>query len=348
MSKPAVVNLSLGGHADAHDGTDPLSQIINDECGPGKIVCCAAGNEGNDNIHAQKNVSKNSVGSIRFVVPLVTPGPDTPRWVALNGWYSGTDSISVSIKSPSGFNTPFQTVVTAGDPAKIYDAMDGKITISTPPPDPLNGDHNFFVFLEPHGLSPSPIDGTWKLLLRGDNISNGRVDIWILDGSESKVSVFTGTSVKDSLKIGSPGCSSGSITVASYTTKNKWTDIDGNNREIAFDMNSISDFSSEGPLRNESQKPDIAAPGAMICSALSADSTLERGYMVSSKLRMMAGTSMATPFISGIVALLLQRDKNLDPNGIKSLLKNNGRIPGKPQGTFDSKWGYGLIGMAGL
>ena len=345
MSKPVVVNLSLGGHADAHDGSDPLSQIINDECGPGKLVCCAAGNEGNDNIHAQQNLAQNSIRSIRFIVPQV---PDPFRWIGLNGWYAGNDSIGVSIKSPSGFSTPFQTVISSGDPAMIYDGIDGKVTISTPPPDPLNGDHNFFVFLEPHGISSSPLDGTWKLVLRGDTITSGRIDIWILDSSESKVSVFTGASVDDSLKIGSPGCASQSITVASYTTKNKWTDVDAITREIAFDFNSISEFSSEGPLRSGSQKPDIAAPGAFICSALSADSALERPYMISSKLRMMAGTSMATPFVSGIIALLLERNRNLDPSGLKSLLRNNASIPGRPQGTFDAKWGFGLINMAGI
>jgi hypothetical protein len=31
LNRPAVVNLSLGGHADAHDGTDSLSQIIDGE-----------------------------------------------------------------------------------------------------------------------------------------------------------------------------------------------------------------------------------------------------------------------------------------------------------------------------
>jgi len=48
MGRPAVINLSLGGHDDAHDGSDSLSQIIDGESGPGRIVCCAAGNEGDD------------------------------------------------------------------------------------------------------------------------------------------------------------------------------------------------------------------------------------------------------------------------------------------------------------
>lgn len=343
MSKPAVVNLSLGGHADAHDGSDPLSRIIDTESGPGKIVCCAAGNEGNDNIHAQTKVAKNSTKSVRFVVPTSTSG--AARWVGLNGWYSGSDKIAISVKSPSGFSTPFQSTISDGDPARVFDLSDGKITVSTPPPDPSNGDHNFFVVLEPHGFLSSPIDGTWKLLLQGETISNGQVDIWILDNSESQVSLFTGTSVRDTTKIGSPGCSTSAITVASYTTKTHWQDSDGEDVSIAFQLNDISEFSSEGPLRNESEKPDISAPGAFICSALSADSPLDRKMKISQGLRMMAGTSMATPFITGIVSLLLERDSHLDPSGVKSILKNVGRIPGKTQNTFDAKWGFGLIDM---
>jgi len=57
LGRPVVMNLSLGGHADAHDGSDPLSEIIDSESGPGCIICCAAGNEGNDDIHAQGYVA---------------------------------------------------------------------------------------------------------------------------------------------------------------------------------------------------------------------------------------------------------------------------------------------------
>ena len=48
---PAVINLSIGGHDDAHDGSDLLCQVIDEASGPGRIVRCAAGNEGDDNIH---------------------------------------------------------------------------------------------------------------------------------------------------------------------------------------------------------------------------------------------------------------------------------------------------------
>jgi hypothetical protein len=55
---------------------------------------------------------------------------------------------------------------------------------------------------------------------------------------------------------------------------------------------------------------------------------------------------MATPFITGIVALLLERDNNLDPNGVKSILRANAHIPGQPQNSFDTQWGHGLIDMS--
>jgi subtilisin family serine protease len=42
---PCVINLSLGGHSDAHDGSDDLSRIIDEQSGTGRIVCCAAGKE---------------------------------------------------------------------------------------------------------------------------------------------------------------------------------------------------------------------------------------------------------------------------------------------------------------
>jgi subtilisin family serine protease len=185
--------------------------------------------------------------------------------------------------------------------------------------------------------------GTWRLRLRGAEVNNGQVDVWALDNSQRLDVVFIARSVQDTMKIGSPGAAARAITVVSYNTKNNWYDRDGNEQKMGIELDEISDFSSEGPLRNGGHKPDVAAPGAMIASALSADSTVSPAYVVAPNYRVMAGTSMAAPFVTGLVALLLERDPQLDPETVKTRLRESSQIPGQPAGTFDSKWGYGLI-----
>jgi subtilisin family serine protease len=128
----------------------------------------------------------------------------------------------------------------------------------------------------------------------------------------------------------------------------QWKDIDGADRAVGLKLDGISDFSSEGPLRDGTPKPDVAAPGAMIVSALSADSSPSRAEMVNAKFLVEAGTSMASPFIAGLVALLLERDPSLEPDVLKELLRENSVIPRKTAGTFDKKWGFGLIDATNL
>ncbi|HWP46583.1 MAG TPA: S8 family peptidase [Candidatus Limnocylindrales bacterium] len=342
LGRAAVVNLSLGGHYDAHDGSDSLSQIIDMESGEGRIVCCAAGNEGNDNIHAQGVIPAGTLRTVRFRVPT-----GTVHMAALNGWYSGANSLEVSLRTPGKFVTPFQGVISSGSYVKTYPLPDARIRIATPGPDPANGDHNFFIEMgAPPGL---PVKGgIWQLRVRNISATDARLDIWTLDDQISPEVVFTGASVKDSMKIGSPGAAASAITVASYTTKVQWTDIDGHVRTVGLVLDDISDFSSEGPLRNGKQKPDVTAPGAMIVSCLSADSQPSRAEMVNPNFLVMAGTSMATPFIAGIVALLLERDPKLGPQDVKTLLRAHSLIPGQPAGIFDPKWGFGLIDALGL
>ncbi|BAY14564.1 peptidase S8/S53 [Anabaenopsis circularis NIES-21] len=340
LGRPAVVNLSLGGHADAHDGSDSLSKVIDAETGPGRIVCCAAGNEGNDNIHGQATITSGRMKGMRFNVPLNQVGI-----VWLNAWYSKDNQLEVSLRSPNGFVTPFQKIITNGNPTLDHQLPDARVQIVTPGPDAANGDYNFFVQIRGNG--PSPVmGGIWQLRVRNTSSNDTRLDVWTLDDTSSVF--FTGTSVKDSLKIGAPGCADSAITVAAYTTKVKYTDIDNQVREMGLEPNCISEFSSEGPLRNDAQKPDVAAPGAMIVSALSSNANADRSMTINSKFLAMAGTSMATPFVTGLVALLLQRDRNLDPQAIKELFRKNSSIPGKPSGTFDHKWGYGLINTENL
>jgi subtilisin family serine protease len=171
-------------------------------------------------------------------------------------------------------------------------------------------------------------------------VTNGTVDVWSIDQT---VAQFTGRTVVDSMKVGSPGAATGAVTVASYTTKVQWEDMFGQPHQSGLELDDISDFSSEGPRRDGVEKPEVAAPGAMIAAALSVHSGVAPRVLVDDRHTIKAGTSMATPFVSGLVALLLERDPQLDPEGVKELLRCNSAMPGQTAGTYHPKWGYGLI-----
>ena len=338
LHQPAVVNLSLGGHWDAHDGSDPMAQIVTSESGPGRIVCCAAGNEGNDNIHGQTTIAPNQTGTMRFKVP-----SNAVHEGILNGWYSGAAALEISVRSPGGFVTTPQPVITSGSPTRSYNLPDALVRVTTPRPDPANGDLHFLVQVSGALPGTNAKGGTWQLIARNTSAISARLDVWALDDKNGKEITFTGDSKQDAVKIGSPGCAAAAITVAAFTTRKQWRDIDGIQRTVGLSQGEISDFSSEGPLRSNAQKPDVTAPGAMIASALSRDSAPKRSFMIDSRFLVEAGTSMATPFVAGIVALLLQRNPQLDPASVKNLLRAASKIPNKAAGTFHPKWGFGLI-----
>lgn len=252
------------------------------------------------------------------------------------------------MQGPSGITTHFQKIIASGNPAKTYNIPDGKVQIVTPGPDPANGDHNFLVVIDARPTVTTVATGVWRLRLKAKAITKGTVDIWTLDNGERLDVLFTGTSVAPSMKIGSPGTAASAVTVASFTTKITWKDLAGDTLTGGTAVNVLSDFSSNGPLRNGSQKPDVTAPGAWLASCLSADSSVDPEFVVAPFIRMMQGTSMATPFIAGLVALLLERKKSLDPADVKTLLRNHSVIPGGTAGSFSTEWGFGLIEAAGL
>jgi len=108
--------------------------------------------------------------------------------------------------------------------------------------------------------------------------------------------------------------------------------------------NSLSRFSSVGPSKDGLMKPDMSAPGEAIYSAVAnADDAYGR----------MSGTSMATPHVSGVTALLLSINRNMTftqvrqalIDGCDSGIRGRGdECGGRDDGTLPNHFfGHGVI-----
>lgn len=82
----------------------------------------------------------------------------------------------------------------------------------------------------------------------------------------------------------------------------------------------MSDFSSYGMSAELEFKPDIAAPGGSIFSSVPHHLSGETGYDIK------GGTSMASPHVAGIVALLLEADPTLKAKDVRTLLMNTASL----------------------
>jgi minor extracellular serine protease Vpr len=102
-------------------------------------------------------------------------------------------------------------------------------------------------------------------------------------------------------------------------------------------MSGMASFSSGGPRNGDSiLKPDISAPGSPIISTLVGSGNLQES---------LSGTSMATPHIAGIAALVQQAHPKWKPKDIKAAIINSGD-PSVIAGYLTHTAGSGFVNAA--
>ncbi len=349
LGEPAVINLSLGGHFGPHDGSSLYEQGLSNLTGEGKIIVAAAGNEGGDRIHLGYETSGTSYNDAFETFIDLEAGTS----LAISDmWYdSGNISVGLAAYDTGTLNLiGYTNAVIPGQ--KIEDVefniggtVYGYVTVdATGTNNPNNGSNEVFIAIDGHNGQVNITNVFWTVYTFG----TGAFDAWLVRGgafSDYSSSWFKPGDNNSS--VGQPGTAEKVICVGAYCTKDHWVDIDGITRYQSGNpvIGEISWFSSLGPSRDGRLKPDISAPGEAILAALSEDvTTVQReNILLGGKHQKMQGTSMASPHVTGSVALLLEKDPTLNYDETVALLKDNAKRDAFTGNTPGNIYGYGKL-----
>jgi subtilisin family serine protease len=304
--KPISINISLGTNGGAHDGSGGVSRWLDAVLATaGRSICVAAGNAGQEAGATPSDIGW-IMGRIHSSGQIQARGLDVElEWTVVGNsivdvseneleiWYGPQDRIAVQVKPPSGTEwitvRPLEFVqnrrLPSGTILSIYNELYH----------PTNGCNYAAIYLSPdfensHGIEA----GVWRVRLRGEEIRDGRFHCWIERDDPYELdrlgqvrvfrfpSFFSERSNVDSHSVSSLACGHRVISVANLDTARQLINI----------------TSSQGPTRDDRFKPDICAPGTDIVAA--------NGFAeANAPWVAMSGTSMASPYVAGVIGLML-------------------------------------------
>ena len=278
LNIPMAINISFGNTYGSHDGTTLLETFIDSAVNNGKVVMAiGSGNEGAAAGHAGGVVSDGERVDVEFGVG------DFQGAFSIQLWKSYSDDILIDISLPDMDRTiRIENIIGS----RRYDMEDTILFIYYGEPSPYSQFQEIFIEFIPRDSYITP--GIWTITLMGVNIVTGRYDMWMPVNSVLNAQTkFLRPDPDISLTI--PSSANNVITVGAYDSNNL----------------SVADFSGRGYTRIYNDvKPDIVAPGVNILSASPGGGTTYR-----------TGTSMATPFVAGAAALMMEWGiiRNNDP-----------------------------------
>ncbi len=354
QGKRLVINMSWGlTYMGTLDGTSLLSQAIDQMSDEGVVFVASAGNNG-DNDHHIKHTFSNSQFQTRVNFDAQTPEPNNwgqsiTMWGEPNQsfWsrvqvYNSLNTLVAESSIHNTANMPvyFDSLMVVGSDTVFFNlTTDAAYPTNARPHMRLrvrNSSNTLRIVL--NSGAESGIVHYWNMIELMTGVGN-----WGIPFTSFGTSAVSGDSY---YSIAEPTCASSCISVAAYSSR--YLSQFGNPTG-----GGVASFTSYGPLLNEVQKPDIAGPGVNVSSSISSftdasynavDEVVFNG--INYDFARFSGTSMSSPCVAGIAALVLDANPLLTPNQVKEILMTTARTdeftgPIIPPG--DARWGMGKV-----
>ncbi|MET9023767.1 S8 family peptidase [Actinopolymorpha sp. NPDC004070] len=337
--RPVVINLSQGDNLGAHDGTALVEQMIDLDLllHDGHMVVKSAGNEGEADHHAQVTIAAGASTDVPVHMP---SGDRFSRFAEM--WYAGAGSVRCTVLAPSVRGAPpTSPAVDPGNatPWTVDSTLPANrqtvVRIDSRTADPDNNDRSIHIEWDPAAKANIPA-GEWKLRLANTGAVPVTVHMWLERGSGP---VFGSGEASRAGTISIPGTARSVITVGAYSQSGF----------LFFNWSGkVAGFSSRGATRDGRTKPDVSAPGVAIKSAKSnvrpnCCCDCCRDFYVD-----MDGTSMAAPHVTGVVALMYQKNPRLKASDVRRHIMETARVPDglTPADLPNNDYGAGKVDAA--
>ena len=346
LNMPCVLNLSFGYLGGPHDGRGSMQEALQTLARerPGRIIVAAAGNSGDDNAHALIELKEGDPPKRLYVQPYF--GVDR---FFVDAWTSSNDNISAQMFFPTndGDHDPFGFEVAEPDENHVFFVPGGRAQnllvnfIYAAPSASYNDLNNMYILFRQFGNLGVPISQhPYVIELQGEGVMHayaGRARFLHVPNDPQSV-------VPDgNYSVAGPADADEIIAVGSVSTRNIWQTLEGFYVRTSFpeDYGTRSYFSSIGPRTDGGEKPDIMAPGRIILAPFSqhaVDNIAPFRQTPDGRNQIIAGTSLSAAHVSGLAALLLQ--KNPATTQIEALerARDAGRDP-----AWSPEYGNGII-----
>ena len=343
---PAVVNLSLGSDLGPHDGSSTICRAYEQLAGEGKIIVLAAGNSGDLDFHAHGTLGEESddVPQLKTIIQSTysstysdyigiynqNANPLRLRVTVIDD-NNNTLARSELIDFGSDFNSYAQWALSESENADEFSryfsfgGFGGDLYVY---PDIDNGKYSLTIAAQ---ISSASIFSSYRIGLELYGSQGDEVHMWS-NGYSSFTNGGDRSFLDGDTEIAmSDDCTgNGTISVGAYASSGgPFRYLNGTASSLQnFSRGDIAYFSGSGIDLNGISRPDVAGPGYMVISSMNSYYSTSSSEMTS-QVRdggktyywgPMAGTSMAAPAVSGIIALWLEADPTLDCERIKQIL----------------------------